>query len=107
MRKGRPGRSRLHYFHEAKIDQIAKFFDNFVVEKDKKVIQLPYALTNAGVSATLHFDGIGEPEQMIIDTRTQIEKDEAYKGNKKSTFKTEIDMYLERPELKLNDKTAG
>ena len=107
MSQGRPGRSRLHYFYEAKLDQIAQFLDKLVMEKDKKLIQMPHVLTSSGAGAVLNFAGVTEPEQMVFDLRGESERDLAFKGERKNTFKTEIEMFDERPELKYVEKTSG
>ena len=62
MSLGRPGRRRLHYFYESKIDQIGKFLESYVIENDNKLLQLPHALTNAAAGAILPFAGVSNPE---------------------------------------------
>ena len=68
---------------------------------------MPNALKTSGIESTLAFADVCEPQQMIFDIRSQIEKDQAYLGEKKSTFKTEIDIFEERPELQMYEPTAG
>ena len=97
----------MHYFYEAKMDQIAQFFQTAVLEKNKKLLQIPHALTNSGAATNLPWAGITEPEQMMIDLRTDVEREEAYKGKKKATFNTDIDIFEERPELQLHKQTLG
>ena len=55
---GRPGRNRLHYFYEAKMEQIYKYFEELVVTKDTKLLQLPHVLTSSAAAASLPFAGV-------------------------------------------------
>ena len=90
-KEGRPGRPRLHYIYEAKLDQIYWFFYHEVYDHQRKLFQLPHALT--GVAETMTYSSIKNPSQFIVDMRDENEMKSWYEGKDKNTFNKNLDLF--------------